>query len=159
MTTIPLFHGTFTLTRSWAATPSRVFSAWSDPTTKAQWFRGPPDRWTELRRSIDFRPGGSEVLEGRFSESGKVSLFEARFHFIEQDQKLVYSYDLHLNGAFHSVTLSSLMLEPEGGSTRVSYTEQIVFLDGRDGTADRQHGTELQFAAIETVLFGAGNAS
>jgi hypothetical protein len=32
---------------------------------------------------------------------------------------------------------------------RLSYTEQIVFLDGRDGTADRRHGTELQFAMIE----------
>jgi len=159
MTITPIFHGTFTLTRIWSAPPSRVFGAWSDPKIKAKWFRGPPDRWTELRRSIDFRPGGSEVLEGRFSESGKVSLFEARFHFIEQDRKLVYSYDLHLNGAFHSVTLSSLILEPEGGSTRVSYTEQIVFLDGRDGTADRQHGTELQFATIETVLFGTAGSS
>lgn len=159
MTTLPFFHGTFTLARAWAATPSRIFSAWSDPKMKVKWFRGPPDKWTELRRSIDFRPGGSEVLEGRFSGSGMVSLFEARFHLIEQDCRLVYSYDLHLDGIFHSVTLSSLMLEPEEGSTRVSYTEQIVFLDGRDGTADRQRGTELQYAAIEAVLFGATGAS
>ena len=38
-------------------------------------------------------------------------------------------------GGFHSVTLSSLELEAEGDGTRVSYTEQIVFLDGKDGTA------------------------
>lgn len=64
----------------------------------------------------------------------------------------MYDYDLHHGGNFHSVTLSSLTLEPEGRSTRVSYTEQIVFLDGKDGTASREHGTALQFAEIEKAI-------
>jgi hypothetical protein len=50
---------------------------------------------------------------------------------------------------FHSVTLSSVELEAEGDGTRVSYTEQIFFLDGKDGTADP--GTELPFGMIETT--------
>jgi uncharacterized protein YndB with AHSA1/START domain len=153
MKSTPFFHGTFTLSRTWAATPDRVFSAWSDPMIKAQWFSGPPTEWTLLRRSMDFRTGGSEVLEGQFVKSGKKSLYEARLHLIEPGQRLVYVYDLHHSGSFHSVTLSSLRLQPEKGTTHVSYTEQIVFLDGRDGTADRKHGTELQFAMIEKVLF------
>ena len=153
MKTPPFVHGTFTLTRAWATSPTRVFSAWSDPKIKAQWFSGPPDEWTPLQRSIDFRPGGVEVLEGRFNKTGLVTRFEARFHLIEPDRRLVYAYDLHHGSSFHSVTLSSLHLEPEKGRTRVTYTEQIVFLDGRDGTADRQHGTELQYAMIEQVIF------
>lgn len=156
MTPAPFFHGTFTLKRVWAAPPHRVFDAWSDPELKAQWFTGPPDRWTLLRRSMDFRVGGEEVLEGRFQESGTVTLFEARFHVIEPARRLVYTYDLHHSGRFHSVTLSSLELEPEGGGTRVSYTEQIVFLDGRDGTADRRHGTGIQFDMIEATLKSCG---
>jgi uncharacterized protein YndB with AHSA1/START domain len=152
MTTTPFFHGTFTLTRTWAASPARVFSAWSDPQIRSQWFSGPPDEWTALRRSIDFQPGGIEVLEGRINKSGLVTLYQARFHLIEQDQRLIYAYDLHHGGSFHSVTLSSLVLEPDGERTRVSYTEQIVFLDGQDGTVSRRHGTELQFAMIEKVL-------
>lgn len=92
------------------------------------------------------------MLEGRFNKTGLVTRFEARFHLIEPDRRLVYAYDLHHGGSFHSVTLSSLHLEPEKGRTRVTYTEQIVFLDGRDGTADRQHGTELQYAMIEQVI-------
>lgn len=154
MTIKPLFHGTFTLTRTWAAPAARVFSAWSDPKIKAQWFTGPPDGWTALRRSIDFRPGGLEVLEGRFAGSGLVTLFEARFHAIEPDRRLVYAYDLHLGGSFNSVTLASLELTPDGARTRVAYTEQIVFLDGRDGTAGRKHGTELHYAMIEQVVCG-----
>ena len=152
MTSTPFYHGTFTLDRTWAASPARVFSAWSDPAIKAQWFRGPPDQWTPVRRSIDFRPGGMEVLEGRFEKSGLVTLFEGRFHLIEPNRRLVYAYDLHLGDSFHSVTLSSLQLEPKKGLTHVTYTEQIVFLDGRDGTADRRHGTELQYAMIEKTI-------
>jgi uncharacterized protein YndB with AHSA1/START domain len=143
-------HGSFTIERTWTASPSRVFNAWADPAVKAQWFIGPPS-FTLLRRELDFRVGGREVLEGRFS-SGSIGLYEARFHLIEPDRRLVYMYDLHHGGSFHSITLSSLFLEPAGSGTRMLYTEQIVFLDGRDGTADRRHGTELQHAAIETVL-------
>ncbi|MDX0694557.1 ATPase [Sinorhizobium medicae] len=156
MTEAQLFHGTFTLKRIWAAPPHRVFDAWSDPQFKAQWFTGPPERWTLLRRSMDFRVGGQEVLEGRFHESGTVTLFEARYHAIEPARRLVYTYDLHHSGRFHSVTLSSLQLESEAGGTRVSYTEQIVFLNGKDGTSDRHHGTEVQFDMIEANLRSCG---
>jgi hypothetical protein len=40
------------------------------------------------------------------------------------------------------VTLASLVLKPNGARTEVSYTEQIVFLDGKDGKAQRRLGTE-----------------
>lgn len=152
----PLFHGTFTLQRVWAVSPERVFGAWADPAFKAQWFTGPAERWSLLRRSMDFRVGGAEVLEGRFEESGMVTCFEARYHAIEPGRRLVYAYDLHLSGRFHSVTLASLQLDPQGAGTRVAYTEQIVFLDGKDGTADRRHGTGLQFDKIESLLPSLG---
>lgn len=156
MTEVPFFHGTFALERVWAATPERVFAAWSDPHLKAQWFTGPPERWSLTRRSMDFRVGGNEVLEGRFTGSDMTSLYDARFHVIEPARRLVYAYDLHLSGHFHSVTLSSLELEPRGERTRVRYTEQIVFLDGKDGTESRREGTTAQFDKIETVLRSCG---
>jgi uncharacterized protein YndB with AHSA1/START domain len=158
MKEVPFFHGTFTLKRVWSASPEKVFAAWSDPEVKARWFTGPEDRWTLLRRSMEFRVGGEEVLEGRFEESGLVTLYEARFHAIEPARRLVYAYDLHLSGRFHSVTLSSLELGAEGTGTRLSYTEQIVFLDGKDGTDDRRHGTEFQFEMIEATLGLTGAA-
>jgi hypothetical protein len=48
--------------------------------------------------------------------------------------------------------LSSLDLEPDGDRTRVSYTEQIVFMDGQDGIEKRREGTEEAFATIENML-------
>lgn len=156
MTIAPFFHGTFTLKRTWNVSAERVFKAWSDPLVKAQWFSGPPERWTLLRREMDFRVGGQEILEGRFNESGLVTCFDARYHLIEPGKRLVYVYDLFHSGQFHSVTLSSLELEEDGNRTRVSYTEQVVFLDGKDGTEARRHGTELQFGMIENILQPAG---
>lgn len=152
MKALPLFHGTFAIKRVWAAKPQRIFSAWADPTMKAQWFRGPPEKWSEVRRSMDFRVGGLEVAEGRFNDSGMTTLFEGRYHVIEPGRRLVYVYDLRLSGELHSVTLSSLDLEPDGDRTRVSYTEQIVFMDGEDGIEKRRDGTEEAFETIENML-------
>ncbi len=100
---------------------------------------------------MDFRVGGLEVAEGRF-DNGITTLFEARYHVIEPDCRLIYAYDLHLSGEIHSVTLSSLELQPDGGKTRVTYTEQIVFMDGKDGVEMRRGGTEWHFETIETLL-------
>jgi len=152
MATPPLFHGTFTIKRVWAATPQRIFGAWANPEVKSQWFRGPPERWTEVRRSVDFRVGGLEVAEGRFNDSGMTTLFEARYHVIEPSCRLVYVYDLRLSGELHSVTLASLDLQADGDGTRVSYTEQIVFMDGQDGVEMRRGGTEWHFEAIEKLV-------
>lgn len=145
-----VIHGTFTLTRLWKASPQRVFAAWADPETKAKWFAGPRDSWTALRRELDFREGGEEIAEGRF-DHGLVSYFHARYHLIEPNSRLIFAYDMRLNDVWHSVSLATLMLQPEGAATRVTYTEQIAFLDGSDGTAKRKEGTELHFRRIEAL--------
>ena len=148
----PVCHGTFTLNRSWAAPPSRVFQAWADPNLKRQWFGPPPGEWTESRRTMEFRPGGLEIHEGKLTTSGVTTLYEGRFHLIEENQRLIFAYDLHLSGRFHSVTLASLVLEANGARTDVSYTEQVMYLDGADGTAQRRHGTEYLFEKIEKLM-------
>jgi uncharacterized protein YndB with AHSA1/START domain len=151
MSITPLFHGSFSLTRVWGIPPVRVFSALSNPQIKAKWFIGPSDRWTMIRWSLDFRQGGEEVLEGRFNRTGMVTLYEARIHFIEENARLVYTYDMYLNGAYNSASLASFALAPEGAGTRLTYTEQIVFVDGEDGIASRRSGMEAMFKRIEAL--------
>lgn len=151
MTDLPLCQGSFTLTRTWKASPARVFAAWADPAVKAQWFRG-PSGWKEVRREIDVRVGGREIAEGQFAESGVTTLFDARYHVVEPDRRLIYVYDLYLSGALHSVTLASLDLEPDGDETHVSYAEQIVFMDGEDGVDMRRGGTEWHFENIQKLV-------
>ncbi|MDJ0450994.1 MULTISPECIES: hypothetical protein [Methylocystis] len=90
------------------------------------------------------------MAEGRF-DNGITTLFKARYHVIETNRRLIYVYDLHLSGELHSVTLSSLDLQSDGGKTHVSYTEQIVLMDGKDGVEMRCGGTEWHFETIEKL--------
>ncbi|MEZ4316202.1 MAG: SRPBCC family protein [Myxococcota bacterium] len=137
-----LYHHTMSMERTWKASLDRVWAAWTDPELKLQWFRGPEGQWEPLRTSIDFRVGGTEIHEGRFVESGMVSLYTSRVHLIEAPSRLVYAYDMHLNGEHHSVSLATVELEARGGATTLRYHEQIVFVDGEDSIENRREGTE-----------------
>jgi uncharacterized protein YndB with AHSA1/START domain len=134
-------HGAFTLERVYEASPGRVFKAWADPTIKARWFVGPSD-WQLLERSIDFRVGGNERLSGR-KGSGVVSTFDAVYHDIVPDQRIIYCYDMRLDDAHISASLATVVLAPAGGGTRLTFTEQAVFLDGYDDSGSRERGTRI----------------
>lgn len=144
-------HGTFALDRVYDTTPARVFSAFADPKTKARWFRGPMG-WEEIQRNLDFRVGGEEVAEGRFPH-GLQTLFKARYHEIVADTRIVYAYDMYLNGAFVSMSLVTVELTAEGDKTKLRFTEQGVYLDG-DATANqhRREGTQFGLEQIAAVL-------
>jgi uncharacterized protein YndB with AHSA1/START domain len=52
-------HATFTVERSYDASPARVFAAWADPAAKARWFAS-PEEWGPDEFDLDFRVGGRE---------------------------------------------------------------------------------------------------
>jgi uncharacterized protein YndB with AHSA1/START domain len=136
-------HGTFTIEKTYNASAEAVFSAWGDSESRAQWFVGPDD-WKVIRRELDFRVGGLEVLHGRFG-NGYEPLYESRFYSIVPHQRILFVYDMHLNGEHHSVSLASVEIESlESKKTRLTFTEQVAFLDGTqggEGTASREEGT------------------
>lgn len=134
-------HGSFTLERVYDAAPARVFRAWADPKIKARWFGG-VEGWQMLERSIDFRIGGRERLSGR-KGSGVVSTFDAVYHDIVPDRRIIYCYDMRLDGVHISVSLATVELKPEGAGTRLTMTEQGVFLDDYDDGGSRERGTRI----------------
>lgn len=152
MTALPFIHGQFALTRVWKASPEKVFRAWSDPDMKMRWFAGPSGEWEVMRREMDFRVGGVELVEGRFLKTGMVSRYQGTPRFIEPNERLVLVYDMWIDGAPLSSSLSSLRLEAVAGGTKASYVEQLVFLDGKDGTASRIEGTQALFDALARVV-------
>ena len=117
MTARSAIHGTFVIERTYDASPARVFKAWADPAAKARWFVGPAD-WQLLERAIDFRAGGKERLSGR-KGSGIVSTFDGLYHDIVPDQRIIYSYDMRLDGTHISVSLATVELNPAGTGTRL----------------------------------------
>jgi len=137
----PISHGHFTIERTYEASPAQVFAAWADPAAKARWFIG-PQGWSLIRRELDFRVGGEELLHGRYDT--RETVFRARFHEIVPDARIVYVYDMYMNETHHSLSLATVEVRVARAGTTLTFNEQVAFLDGTDGiegVASRQHGT------------------
>jgi uncharacterized protein YndB with AHSA1/START domain len=147
MTERSTHHATFE--RRHDASPARVFAAWAEPTAKAGWFACHDD-WISGGYELDFRVGGRERLSIG-AKDGPVHAHDARYHDIVPEQRIVYSYDMHLDDRRISVSLATVELEPAGGGTRLTFTEQAVFLDGYDDVADREHGTRELLDSLAAV--------
>ena len=140
------------------AAPDRLFMApsiWSAPTmrrrskctgryrtksAKGRWFYG-PEGWRLIERAMDFRVGGRERVKGGF-EGGVTTTFDAIYHDIVPRERIVYTYEMHLDQRKISVSLATLEIEPAGaGRTKLKVCEQGAFLDGYDDAGKREHGT------------------
>jgi uncharacterized protein YndB with AHSA1/START domain len=150
MTQRSVTHASFTIERSYPASPKRVFNAWADAKAKARWFDGPED-WQTLEASFDFRVGGRETNRGG-PKSGPVSGFNAIYQDIVENERIIYSYDMHLDETRISVSLATVEFKPQGTGTKLIFTEQGVFLDGYDNPAGREHGTREALNALEVEL-------
>ena len=136
-----MVHASFTLERTYDAPVERVFHALSDEAAKAKWFGGEEGQWRMIERSMDFRVGGRERAKGRW-EGGVVSTFDAVYHDIVPNERIVYSYTMHLDEKKISVSLATMQLKSAGsGRTALKVTEQGAFLDGYDDAGSRERGT------------------
>ena len=143
-------HATFCIERTYPAAPGQVFKALTDPATKAKWFTG-GNGYTLLAREMDVRPGGREHLKGRW-ETGVVSTFDAVYHDVVVDERIVYAYEMHLDDRKISVSLATFELKPAGIDTHLMMTEQGAFLDGYDDAGSREHGSNFLLDALGNSL-------
>jgi uncharacterized protein YndB with AHSA1/START domain len=144
-------HATFHLKRSYDAPVARLWRALTDADAKARWFAGTPGKWELLERQMDVRPGGRERLSGRW-EGGVVSTFEATYHDVIPNERLVYAYDMYLDDRKISVSLATLQLKAENDKTTLMVTEQGAFLDGYDDAGSREQGTRHLLDALGASL-------
>jgi uncharacterized protein YndB with AHSA1/START domain len=150
MTQRSVTHATFCIERDYDAAPARVFRAFSDPGAKAQWFAGPDD-WTPEEREMDFRVGGREVSKGG-PKGGPVHAFNAIYQDIVPNERIIYSYDMHLGETRISVSVTTIELKAKGAGTRLVFTEQGAFLDGFDNPALREEGTRELLEGLGRAL-------
>ena len=68
-----------------------------------------------------------------------------RFHSTYTDivdlRRIVFTYDMWVDGQRLSTSLTTIALENDGGQTRLTYTEQGVHFDGLDSAEGREEGT------------------
>ena len=140
----------FCIERTYEATRAQVYRALTDPVAKASWF-GAGGGLKILAREMDVRNGGREVLKGRW-DSGTVSHFEAQYHDVVPQERLVYSYSMYLDERKISVSLATFELKVAGNGTRLILTEQGAFLDGYEDAGSREHGSGFLLDALGAAL-------
>lgn len=133
-----LAHGMFTIKRRYDASPQRVFQAWSDPVAFRRWFVEAPGAtiyvWTH-----DFRVGGQGGGRYRFGGQARdVGFNDTLFLDIVENQRIILCYvmgrEIGDERRRDSASLATIELAPDGGGTRLTYTEQGAFF-GDDGAA------------------------
>jgi len=144
-------HASFAIERVYDAEPARVFAAWADPVAKAVWFGGPNDG--SAGYELDFRVGGREINRGG-EPGGPVYTYDAVYRDIAANERIVYTYDMYLDDARISVSVTTVELAPEGTGTRLTFTEHGVFLDGLDSPALREQGTGMLLDGLGAALRG-----
>ncbi len=142
-------HATFVIERSYSASPSRVFAAFANAKEKAAWF-GDPDHPAQ-NFTMDFRVGGRETNAGG-SPGGPVYSYEALYHDIVPNQRIVTSYAMQMDATPISASVATTEFKPDGNGTRLVYTEQGAFLDDLDTPEIREGGVAELLGSLETYL-------
>jgi len=133
-------HDSFTLERTYPVAPERVFAAWTTIEAKAQWFGSEEGIEPVGAQTLDFRVGGREHFSAK--AEGKLFDFDATYYDIVENQRIVWSYDMRMDGQRISVSLATIELAAVPGGTTLVMTEQGAFLDGLDTNEQRREGTE-----------------
>lgn len=146
-------NATFRIERVLDASPARVFAAYASLEAKSAWFKAPSDIET-LDRDFDFRVGGKERFHARWP-GGTITDFQATYHDIVEDERIILVYDMFHNGAKLSVSLLTLEFRPQGDGTRLIHTEQGSYLTGGvEAVRSREHGTTWHIDNLAALLEG-----
>ena len=130
-------HGTFVVERTYNHPVAKVWAAWADSELKRQWFGGGADNPPKV---FEFLAGGRESSEGTIP-NGPTFNFDVVYQDIVPNSRILYNYDMHMDGKKISVSLAAVEFWPEGRQTRLKLTEYGLFLDGLDNVAQRKEGT------------------
>ncbi|MEO5805617.1 SRPBCC family protein [Devosia sp.] len=143
MTERSLVHSTFTIERSYAAAPAKVFDAWASKEAKAKWF--------PVGDTFDFREGGREYQKGD-GPDGSTFVFDVLYHDIVPNERIVYTYEMQMNGKRISVSVATVDIRAAGTGTKLIVTEMGVYLDGLDTREMRERGTAELMDALGNTL-------
>jgi uncharacterized protein YndB with AHSA1/START domain len=116
--------------------------------------KGAPEGWRQTLDKLEAEVArmqtngsGRSVVHGAFHLERTYAVtttFDAIYHDIVPRERIVYTYEMHLDERKISVSLATLEIEPAGaGQTKLKVCEQGAFLDGYDDAGSREHGTGI----------------
>jgi uncharacterized protein YndB with AHSA1/START domain len=133
-------HDSFAIERSYPVAPEKVFAAWATLDAKRQWFGNEDGLESVGEQTLDFRVGGREHFAAK--AEGKLFDFDATYCDIVENERIVWTYDMRMDGQRISVSLATVEIAGTPGGTKLVMTEQGAFLDGLDTNDQRREGTE-----------------
>jgi uncharacterized protein YndB with AHSA1/START domain len=142
-------HGTFVVERVFPTAAGKVFAAFASRDQKKQWFGAPGD--DNPAAEFDFRVGGREYSEGA-APNGESYTFDVTYRDIVPDNRIIYTYEMTMNGRRISVSVAAVELFPAPNGTRLKVTEHGTFLDGLDTMAQREEGTNFLIDQLGAYL-------
>lgn len=133
-----LVHATIVMERSYTASPTRVFAAWSDLEARKRW-SAPADDIRIEYEAANFREGGKDV--SRCIEPGNADYVATVTYIdIRQDKRIVFAEDVVHGNTRVSAALISMELTPQGGQTQLTLTMQIASFDDAGMEQGYQYG-------------------
>ncbi|HYD88070.1 MAG TPA: SRPBCC domain-containing protein [Vitreimonas sp.] len=131
-------HATIVMERTYNASPTRVFKAWSDVDARKRWSAPAEDIRIEYE-AADFREGGRDV--SRCIEPGNED-YVAVVHYLDirRDQRIVFAEDVSHGVKRVSAALICVELQPAAEQTRLLLTMQIASFDGANMEQGYQFG-------------------
>jgi len=146
MTESVVVHSTFTIDRTYAAPPARVFAAFANDATKRRWFVDGAGK-AAAEFSADFRVGGHEKSRFRFAggvpggpPEGTQMGNDTTYLDIVPDRRIVFAYTMSVGDHRMSASLATVELTSSGTGTRLTFTEQAAFFERSDGPELRKQG-------------------
>lgn len=151
-----VIHSTFSIERSYPASPERVFNAFADPAKKRRWFAEGEGFMVDAFE-MDFRVGGFERARFRFTGNAPIAAGtpmgnDTNYHDIVPNSRIVLAYTMSVGDKRISTSLATFEFLPTGKGTELIFTEQAAFFEGADGAKERQQGWGQLFDHLASEL-------
>jgi uncharacterized protein YndB with AHSA1/START domain len=147
MTKAKIDHASFTVARDFKASPARVYRAHLDKAAKERWFTA-GEGFETFKYEIDARVGGHEVWHGAHQGGPKITNDTYYLDLVE-NERIILAYEMTIGGQRISASLLTIVIEPNGGGSRLTLTEQGAYLaDGDAGVIGREQGTRQLLEAL-----------
>lgn len=133
-----LVHSAFTIKRHYPAPVEKVFSCFADTEKLRRWLiEG--EGWTIDGFTNDFSVLGFQRSLFRWQGGSQISN-DGIYHEIVENERIITSYSMAMEGKIFSVSLLTQTFEEKNGGTLLTLTEQGTYMGDESAVKGREEG-------------------